>query len=155
MVQRIIDAEGIVLGRLASKVAKMLLQNENVFIINAAKAIISGKKRSIIHQWKVRSNIHTHYNPTKGPFWPKTPIQIVRRTIRGMLPWNRPRGREVYRFLRVFNGTPEDLNKKLGISGDLKIETYPNFSFNQLKGTYIEIGELAKQIGWKQIKRND
>ncbi|HUY01203.1 MAG TPA: 50S ribosomal protein L13 [Candidatus Deferrimicrobium sp.] len=149
MVQRIINADGIVLGRLASKVAKMLLQNEKVIIINAEKAIISGRKRSIIHQWKERTEIHTLFNPMRGPFWPKSPTQIVRRTVRGMLPWKKPRGKQVYKNLRVVLGTPEDLNKILGISGDLQIETFPDFSETQLRGTYMELYDLAKEIGWK------
>ena len=86
MEPRVIDANGLILGRLASKVAKMLLLGENVIIINAEKAIISGNKRTTIAAYKERQNIKTHYNPVKGPFWLKTPHNLVRRTIRGMLP---------------------------------------------------------------------
>ena len=150
MVPRIINAENLVLGRLASKVAKMLLLNEKVIIVNAEKAIISGRKRQLIDQYKERSNIRTHYNPIKGPFWPKNPSQFVRRTIRGMLPWKNPRGRLAYKNLQVFSGFPADLNKKLGISKDLNIETFSEISLDQLKGTYIVISALSKEIGWKE-----
>ena len=144
MKPRIIDADGIILGRLASKVAKMLLLGEKIFIINAEKAVISGNKREIIKHYKERQNIRTHYNPIKGPFWFKTPEKFVRRTIRGMLPWKKNRGRQAFKNLRVFNGIPADLELDKS-----EFETFAEFSINQLKGTFIEINELAKEIGYK------
>lgn len=144
MKPRIIDADGIVLGRLASKVAKMLLLGEKVFVINAEKAIISGNRREIIARYKERQNIRTHYNPRKGPFWFKTPDKLVRRTIRGMLPWKKNRGRQAFRNLKVFSGIPEDLELDKS-----EVETFVEFSVSQLKGNFIEVNELAKEIGYK------
>ena len=144
MKPRVIDADGLVLGRMASKVAKMLLLAENVIIINAEKAIISGNRRTTIKHYKTRQNIRTHYNPIKGPFWFKTPHQLVRRTIRGMLPWKKDRGRTAYRRLKVYSGLPENFNVD-----EASIETFSDFSIDRLKGRFIEVGELAKEIGFK------
>jgi len=141
---RVIDADGLILGRMASMVAKMLLLAENVIIINAEKAIVSGNRRTTIEHYKTRQNIRTHYNPIKGPFWFKTPHQLVRRTIRGMLPWKKDRGKVAYRRLKVYSGLPENLNVD-----EASIETFSDFSIDQLKGTFIEVGELAKEIGFK------
>lgn len=145
MKPRIIDANGLVLGRMASKVAKMLLLGEKIVIINAEKAIVSGNKRMTIHHYKERQNIRTHYNPIKGPFWPKSPDRIVRRTVRGMLPWRIDKGRIAYRNLQVYRGIPENL----AVTKD-EIETFSDISIDQLKGRYIELGALAKELGSKR-----
>jgi large subunit ribosomal protein L13 len=144
MKPRIIDADGLVLGRLASKVAKILLLGQKVIIVNAERAIISGRKRQTITRYKDRLHIKTHYNPIKGPFWYKIPNQIVRRTVRGMLPWKNQRGKRAYKNLKVFMGIPEDLT----IDKD-QIETYEEISLETVKGSYIEISALAKEIGYK------
>ncbi|MEM3754809.1 MAG: uL13 family ribosomal protein, partial [Candidatus Bathyarchaeia archaeon] len=44
--QIIIDAKNSILGRLASYIAKKILQGNHVIVINVEKAIISGKKSS-------------------------------------------------------------------------------------------------------------
>ncbi len=48
----IIDAEGLIVGRLSSVVAKRLLDGGNVVIVNADKAIIIGRKDNIIQRYK-------------------------------------------------------------------------------------------------------
>ena len=144
MVSRVIDADGLVLGRMASQVAKMLLMGENVIVVNAEKAVVSGRKKEVIAHYKERSNIHTHTNPRRGPFWPKTPNGFVRRAIRGMLPWKKARGRRAYKNLKVYVGVPEDLTLD-----ESTFETFSDASINQLKGTFIEISKLAEEIGWK------
>ncbi len=146
MVTRVIDADGHILGRLASHIAKMLLLHEKVIVVNAEKIIISGNRRKIITHYKERSNIHTHTNPTRGPFWPKRPDNFVRRTIRGMLPWKKARGRQAYRRLRVYEGIPEKLNLD-----ESTFETFSDASIDNLKGTFIEMSELSQEIGYKSV----
>ncbi|RLI36579.1 hypothetical protein DRO60_05575, partial [Candidatus Bathyarchaeota archaeon] len=53
----VIDATGLVLGRMASIVAKRLLMGERIAIINAEKAVISGKKKAIVNRYKDRLQI--------------------------------------------------------------------------------------------------
>jgi large subunit ribosomal protein L13 len=48
----IVNAEGLVLGRMCSKIAKRLLNGEQIIIVNAEKAIISGKKKSKVAEAK-------------------------------------------------------------------------------------------------------
>jgi large subunit ribosomal protein L13 len=40
----------------------------------------------------------------KGPKYPRTADRLVKRMIRGMLPWDRPKGREAFKRLRCFIG---------------------------------------------------
>ena len=45
----VVDASNQRLGRMASRIAKMLLLGMNVIVVNAEKAVITGKKLSLIH----------------------------------------------------------------------------------------------------------
>jgi large subunit ribosomal protein L13 len=134
----VIDASGLILGRMASAVAKRLLQGESIIIVNAEKAVISGKRLSRVKEAKKRLEIG---HPRKGPFHPRRPERIVLRTIRGMLPRRKPKGQQAYRKLRVFVDVPEELK------GGEK-QTIPGAGVEKLKCPYITIGKLAKEIGW-------
>jgi large subunit ribosomal protein L13 len=133
----IVDAKGLILGRLASNVAKLLLQGETVIILNAEKAAISGKKQQIVQEAKTFLEVG---HPRKGPLHPRRPDKIVSRTVRGMLPRRKPKGVEAYKRLRVYLGAPLEFEDK-------KIQTIPEASADKLKSPYITVGELAKEIG--------
>lgn len=112
----IIDAEGAVLGRLASLVASMLRGKhktnftphvdcgDNVIVVNAEKVALTGKKMS--DKEYVR---HTGYPggqrfTTAQEMLKKNPIGLVEIAVKGMLPKNRL-GSELYRNLHVYAGT--------------------------------------------------
>jgi len=133
----IVDAKGLILGRLASNVAKLLLQGEAVIILNAEKAAISGKKQQIVQEAKTFLEVG---HPRKGPLHPRRPDKIVSRTVRGMLPRRKAKGVEAYKRLRVYLGAPSEFRNE-------KIQTIPEASAHKLKSPYITVGELAKEIG--------
>lgn len=134
----VIDATGLILGRMASTIAKQLLQGETVIVVNAEKAAISGKRLSILKEKKDFLEVG-HFR--KGPYHPRRPDQIVKRTIRGMLPRKKPKGQQAIKRLKVFLQLPEELKGK-------ETETIPEASVENLKCPYITVGELAKEIGW-------
>lgn len=135
----VIDAKGLVLGRIASTVAKRLLQGERIFILNAEKAIISGRRLSRVREAKAFLEVG---HPGKGPYHPRMPDQILRRTVRGMLPRKKPKGMEAYRRLRVFIGVPQEFEGK-------ETETIPDADADKLRCPCITLGELAEEMGWK------
>ena len=140
---RIINAEGLILGRLASKVAKMLLEGEEVVIVNAEKAIITGNREDIFAKYKQRTELRTRTNPRRGPFYPKRSDEIVRRTIRGMLPWKTDRGRKAFRRLKVYVGVPKEFEGK-------ELETISEAHMSRLATPkYVTVGEVAKFLGGK------
>ena len=111
------NAEDKVLGRLASVVAKQLItakkagEDTRVIIVNAEKAIVTGKRSTILSDYRAKYELN---HPRKGPFFPRMPDQILKRTVRGMLPYQKnSSGRNALKSLRVEIGTPSDL------SGDL------------------------------------
>ena len=142
----VIDASNAILGRLASIVAKRLLNGEKIAIVNAEKAVISGKFDSILEKYKEWLKIRTHTNPKKGPFHYRRPDKLVKRTIRGMLPWKNPRGKQAYKRLRVYIGVPEELKNK-------EIARVQEVDASRLKGSYITIFELSQLIGWNPPKK--
>ena len=137
--QTVIDAEGLILGRMASVVAKRLLEGERIDIVNAEGAVVSGKRLQVI---KERKEFLEVGGPTKGPFHYRKPNAIIRRTIRGMLPHRKPRGRDAYRRLKVHIGVPRKL-------GGVEAESIEVAHVDRLRGRYITVGEIAKNIGWK------
>lgn len=137
----IVDAEGLILGRMASAITKRLLQGETIYVVNAEKATISGKRLSIVRQAKTFLEVG---HPGKGPFHSRRPDRIVRKTVRGMLPWKKPKGQQAYRRLRVYIGVPDELMGK-------ETHAIPEAKVEKLKCPYITVGELAKEIGWSQV----
>lgn len=111
----VVDAEDMVLGRLASKVAKMLRGKykpnftphvdcgDNVIVINAEKVVMSGKKMT--DKIYIR---HTGYPGGQRKMTPqdilaKYPERLVEKAVKGMLPKNKL-GSELYRHLHVVVG---------------------------------------------------
>jgi large subunit ribosomal protein L13 len=115
----LVDAEGQTLGRMASKVAKILRGKyktdftphvdcgDNVVIINAEKIQLSGNK------WQDKTYLrYTGYpggqrSTTAEELLAKNPSAIVEKAVKGMLPKNRL-GAELFRNLRVYVGTSHD-----------------------------------------------
>ena len=103
----IIDADGLLLGRMASMVAKRLLNGEEIAIINAEKAIISGSQKQIMEKYdQKRKRGSTEF----GPYYPRRPDQILKRTIRGMLPYRTQRGMDALRQVKVYVGVPGEFS---------------------------------------------
>lgn len=138
----IIDANCLILGRMASIIAKRLLNGEEIILVNAEKAIISGKLKNKVLEAK--DFLKVGY-PRIGPFHYRRPDRIVRRTVRGMLPYKKPKGKNAYKRLKVFMGVPEDLKSQ-------KMETLTVIHAKKLKCSYFTVAEYAKEIGWNLRK---
>ena len=132
----IIDASGAVLGRLSISTAKRLLKGEEIAVVNSEKAIISGKKSSIKNRYKKKREIGTY---RKGPFYPKMPDQIVKRTIRGMIPYT-PHGRTAFKRLKCYIGIPKEFEGK-------KLESIKEAEKQPID--YVTIEELSRSLGAK------
>ncbi len=136
----VVDATDKVAGRIASIVAKQLLQGEHVIVINAVKAVLSGNRASIIQEFKEHLDIRTRSAPWKGPLHWREPHYMLRRMIRGMLPWKSARGRQALKRLRVYQWAPEEITIKRRL--DL-----PEFTRSGRRTVYLS--EIAREIGWK------
>ncbi len=138
---KIYDATNKILGRLSSIIAKELLKGQTVYVVNAEKAVISGNPKHIIEKYLERRRIG---DPHKGPFFPRYPDAIFRRTVRGMLPWKKAKGRAAYRRLKVFIGVPKELEGKEFIN----VEEVDAKKIKRTK--LITLEELSLQLGAKK-----
>ena len=112
----LVDADGQTLGRLASKIAKLIRGKhkpnftphvdcgDNVVVINAEKINLTGKK------WTDKSYIrHTGYpggqrSLTATEMFEKDPTRLVEKAVKGMLPKN-ILGSALFRNLYVYAGS--------------------------------------------------
>lgn len=136
----VVNGEGLILGRMCSKIAKRLLNGEEIIVVNAEKIIISGKKKSKVAEAHKFLEVGA---PERGPFHSRRPDRIVGKTVRGMVPWRQPKGKLAYKRLRVYLGVPEELK-------DQKMETIDQANAAKLTGPHFTLGELAIEIGWNQ-----
>ncbi len=131
-----IDADNAVYGRLSSYVAKMLLEGEEVVIVNASKAVITGKSNYIIRQFLARRDIGS---VRKGPYYPRTPSAILRRSIGDMLPKKKARGKDALKRCKVYPSIPMELRDKKFAKIDKAV--------NQRTSGYISLGDVSKHLG--------
>ena len=108
--KEIINAEGQIMGRLASMAAKKALLGKKIEIVNCSEAVITGDKYGIIEKYlKLRK---TGGSSQRGPYFPSSPEKILKRVIRGMLPYKKQKGREALKRIRCYNNVPEGYEAK-------------------------------------------
>jgi len=141
----VIDADGLILGRLSSHVAKRLRNGEEIIILNAEKAIISGSRQQLLEFYAHRRTRGASQTKAKGPFYPRTADAILKRTVRGMVEYKRPAGRAALKRLKVYLGIPRQFK-------DAKSETIESAKKpNLIK--YVHLGDITKELGAKQELR--
>ena len=137
-VTTVIDATGVSAGRLGTYVAKRLLAGEEVHIVNSEKATISGSLDSVMERYNFKRDVGT----TKtGPFYPRMPHLMMKRTVRGMLNYQElPSHRAAYKRLRCHIGVPDELSGK-PIVQEQKAKSTAQRS--------VTFGEIATRLGAK------
>lgn len=135
-----IDAENLILGRLAAMAAKKALLGDKVEIINCEKAVVSGNRSYLIARYLRRKKMGTH---RKGPFYFTKPDMFVKRTIRGMLPHRQHKGRVALKNIKCHIGVAHGLNKS-------EYHSIESANVTKLRSTrYVYVSELCKMMGGK------
>ena len=153
----VFDARDKVLGRLASHVASTLLVSrregapKKVIIINAENAIVTGSKDRILSDYDKKYKLN---HPRKGPFFPRMPDMILKRTVRGMLPYQKKSsGRQAVKDLRVMIGTPSTLKGENLPDGHEWGDT-TNID-RPLPDRFVRLGDISKHLGAKTSRWRD
>jgi len=136
----LLDAKNQVLGRLASYAAKHALSGNKVIVLNAEQAVISGRRSNIIGEAKIRLETRTLANQTTAPVHQRRPDLYLRRVIRGMLPWEKAKGKAAFHRIYVYMGVPEEYANK-------STATIPGANSSKLNTAYMTLADLAKEIG--------
>lgn len=133
------------MGRLASVVAKAVLNGQRVVIVRCEAINISGNfyrnKLKYLDFLRKRCNV----KPSRGPFHFRAPSRIFWRVVRGMVPHKTKRGMEAMNRLRVFEGIPPpyDKQKRMVVPSALRVLKL------QAKRKYCAVGRLSHEVGWK------
>jgi large subunit ribosomal protein L13 len=135
----LLDATNQILGRLASYAAKNALSGNTVIILNAEKAVISGRKSNIVEEAMRRLRTRTLANQATAPVHQRRPDLYFRRVVRGMLPWKKAKGKAAFHRVLVFMGVPEEYSNK-------KAERVPQADASKLTSPYMTLADLAKEI---------
>ncbi len=130
----IVDAENQVMGRLSSEVASMLLDGEEVKIINSEKAVITGKPEKTVKKYLKKKSIG---DPRHGPHSSLRPENILRDSIKGMVPNKKERGRKALKKLEIVQGDNGEEGETI------------SKSVEELTTNYITLDELSERIGGK------
>ncbi len=139
--ETVIDAEGAVLGRLASSVAKKLLQGNSIKVVNIEKAIITGEPDMIYQKYKHKRE---RGDRMKGPFYPRQPDRLFQRVLRGMLPYKQGSGMDAMRRLEISAGKSAEKSEKAGKG------------IPEVHAKYVTVGDLCERLGatprWKDAQ---
>ncbi|MFH1317213.1 MAG: 50S ribosomal protein L13 [Candidatus Woesearchaeota archaeon] len=134
----IINGENLIVGRVATVVAKMALLGDKIDIVNCEKMVITGKRDEILRRYQTARKRGIH---TKGPFIKRHPDRFVRKIIRGMLPYKQPKGRVAFKNIMCYISIPD-------VYKDKEIVTIENANVSKMDNlNYIQIGRLMKLLG--------
>ena len=136
-----VDATNQIAGRLASRLAKLLLSGKRVFVVNADKALISGARDAVITEWMTRLEITSRVNPLYGPIHYRRPDNILRRMVRGMVPRKKSKGVTAMKRLRVFIGFPDKLKS-------VQFTRFEDTQATRPIPVYVTMHELSRTLGW-------
>ena len=134
----IINADGLILGRMASILATRLLAGEEIAVVNAEKAIISGTKARVLSHYRLKRERGSREG---GPFFPRRPDHIIKRTIRGMVPYRRERGHDALKRIKVYVGVPKEFQGQ-------EMQTLEAASVKRLSNPqFVTLGTVSKFLG--------
>ena len=140
----IIDGRNHLLGRLASIVAKELLNGQKVVVVRCEAILKSGSlfRSKLKRQEKMHKRCNT--NPRRTATHWKAPSRIFWKVLRGMVPHKTSRGAAAMGRLKVFEGMPYpyDSKKRMVVPDALKVlrmKAHRNF---------CSLGDLAQSTGW-------
>ena len=130
METKIYDGTEAVFGRIASTVAKDLLKGYSVDLINCEEIIVSGDKKKFVEKIMQKRRMGNGAS-MKGPKYPKVADRLVKRMIRGMLPWDRQKGRDAFKNLKCYVG--DGGLKEDDLKNAIKVEHKKPMKFSKIK----------------------
>lgn len=130
----VVDARDCILGRVASQVAEAALDGQRVAVVNAESAVITGNEADVMSVYRKRTEVGSD----RGPYYPKRPDGLLKRAIRGMVPYKTTRGREAFENVRVYVGNPHGRDAEV-LEGT-SLDRLSNIKF-------VQLGEVSEKLG--------
>ena len=139
----VVDGTNQILGRLASIVAKKLLEGYTVVVVNVEKVVVSGRPSEVVKWYKSTVlGVRSHYSHRLRPKRPRSPIRLFKAAVKGMLPKKNARGREAFRRLKAYVGVPEEFQ-------GVEMVRFPEADAERLARSYVQLARIARELGWK------
>ena len=140
----VVDATDHIAGRLASNVAKLLMQGNRVTVVNCEKIMMSGTRSNQIKEYREFLEINSIINYKHGPVHYRRPDTVMAKMIRQMLPYDRkPSGKEAHQRLRTYIGSPKEIKS-------LEKIQFEKAKIRKTPSNYTALGELCRVIGWTE-----
>ncbi|CDJ45049.1 60S ribosomal protein L13a, putative [Eimeria tenella] len=142
----VINCQGHLLGRLASVVAKEILNGQHVVCVKCENINISGSLHRNKLKYQAFLRLRMNSNPRRGPFHMRAPSRIFWRAVRGMIRHKTIRGKKALSRLEVYEGVPVkyERKKKVVVPQALRVvRLRPGRDFCRL-------GELSELVGWSK-----
>lgn len=148
----VVDATNMKLGRMASYVAKNLIQGKRVVVINAEKAVVTGTKKAILKRYLMllgRSQKRSIHRP--GVWYPRAADKLVWYTIVRMLPKKKPKGRMAASRLRVYVNVPEKYKDAKPVTfEDAKLTSSRSRSGRLIR--YMTVEQISRELKGGRLK---
>jgi large subunit ribosomal protein L13 len=133
----VIDVSGLVVGRAASLIAQRLMAGENIVVIRAEKAVVTGSRASVIETYRAN---RARGSVRSGPHFPRNPDRIFRRAVRGMVPHLKSRGKAAFDRLTVYIGCPDPYAK-------VSASSLPDAQARPTLRTPLTLEEVSRLLG--------
>ena len=140
----VVDARDHLLGKLASIVAKQLLEGQAVTVVRCDELNVSGHLAHNRLKYMNYLRKRMSSNPRRGPYHHRAPSMMFFKTVRGMVPRKTARGQAALAKLKVFDGCPHpyDTKEKMVVPQALRVlQLAPNRK-------YTVLSEIASRVGW-------
>ncbi|MEB3860287.1 MAG: 50S ribosomal protein L13, partial [Desulfurococcales archaeon] len=97
--------------------------------------VIESYKRTVL-------GVRSHFSHKWRPKRPRSPVRLFKHAVKGMLPKHNRRGREALKRLRAYVGVPAEYRGK-------SLSRIPQASSSRLSRWHVELGMVARQLGWR------
>ena len=139
----VIDGKDLILGRLGSNIAKRLLLGESIKLVNCKDIVILGRKKFLVERYKTKISNKVI---KQGPYYSRSPSDLVKRALRNMLPYKNQRGIDAFKRIKCFNSVPSTLVK-------VEKQTIDNAQVDQMNVFYYtRMEDLSKGLGYNKEK---
>jgi large subunit ribosomal protein L13 len=134
----IIDGKDQIVGRVATYASKQALLGSKVDIINCEEMVFTGNYKEVVDKFKRKKSMGA---PKRGPYQFKRPEFLVRRIIRGMLPYKQYKGKNAYSKIKCYVGSPKLEGDAVEVNAN--VNKVPNLKF-------VKVKEICKELGWQK-----
>ncbi|KAI3646871.1 hypothetical protein MP228_007092 [Amoeboaphelidium protococcarum] len=141
----VIDGKDHLVGRLASVVAKQLLNGQRVVVVRCEQLNVSGPFFRNKLKYKAYLRKRCVVNPRHGQYHFRAPSRMFYKVVRGMIQHKLSRGKAALNRLKVYEGVPPpyDKVKRVVVPDALRVlRLKPGRKFTVL-------GDLSTEFGWK------